>query len=50
MAAVVFDTSILLLAIHPDAKPPTDPAGEFPVLDMPRDTSKKQPEINCLTP
>lgn len=31
MAAVVFDTSILLLAIHPDAKPPTDPATSQPL-------------------
>lgn len=31
MAAVVFDTSVLLLAIHPDAKPPTDPATNQPL-------------------
>ena len=29
--AVLFDTSILLLAIFPDAKPPIDPATEQPV-------------------
>ena len=31
MAAVVFDTSVLLLAIHPDAKPPTDPETKLPL-------------------
>lgn len=31
MTAVVFDTSVLLLAIHPDAKPPTDPETKEPL-------------------
>lgn len=29
--AVLFDTSVLLLAIHPDASPPIDPATKQPV-------------------
>lgn len=31
MAAVVFDTSVLLLAIHPDASPPSDPETQEPL-------------------
>ena len=31
MAAVVFDNSVLLLAIHPDAFPPSDPDTEQPL-------------------
>lgn len=31
MAAVVFDTSVLLLAIHPDASPPSDPETQQPL-------------------
>jgi len=31
MAAVVFDTSVLLLAIHPDARPSTDPDTKQPL-------------------
>lgn len=31
MAVVVFDTSVLLLAIHPEAAPPTDPETKKPL-------------------
>lgn len=31
MAIVVFDTSVLLLAIHPDAAPPADPETKVPL-------------------
>ena len=31
MAIVVFDTSVLLLAIHPDAAPPVDPETKVPL-------------------
>lgn len=31
MAVVVFDTSVLLLAIHPDASPPSDPETQKPL-------------------
>jgi predicted nucleic acid-binding protein len=31
MAAVVFDTSLLLLAVHPEANPPNDPETDKPL-------------------